>query len=477
MLQKMKTYIKQNELLKKGDRIAVGVSGGADSICLLHVLFSMRQEYDLQLLAIHINHGIRGEEADRDEQYVKEFCAKYGIECRTFYYDVRRVASVEGLSEEEAGRKVRYAAFLETCLEYRCNKLAIAHNKNDNAETFLFNLFRGSGIRGLSGIDSKRTLSEEKGEVSIIRPLLCVSRDEIEEYLRQEGVDYCTDSTNLTEDYTRNKIRKQILAYAVREINSQSVNNITEAAKALKEIEDYISENVRQRYEFLVYSQEGSLRVPAETLAVEPIVMQKGIIRGILEQLAGGQKDLEAKHVESALGLIQKQVGRKVHLPYQIIVEREYDTICFYRKALLKEKKTSLKRLEPIKVTIPGSTPFPGERKILETKLINYKKYDPIPKSSCMKWFDYDKIENVVEIRTRKEGDYLQINASGGRKKLKDYFIDHKIPQKQRDEQLLIADGSHVMWIPGVGERMSEKYKVDSTTTKILLMKLIDLED
>ena len=189
------------------------------------------------------------------------------------------------------------------------------------------------------------------------------------------------------------------------------------------------------------------------------------------------QKDLEAKHVEAVLGLMERQVGKQVHLPYHMNAEREYETISFYIEAPKGEKEVGDQRLKPALVIIPGITQIAEKRKILETKLINYKKNDPIPKNSCMKWFDYDKIENAVEIRTRQEGDFIQINTSGGKKKLKDYFIDHKIPQKQRDEQLLITDGSHIMWIPGAAERMSEKYKVDDTTTKILLMKLIDLEE
>ncbi len=477
MLRKIKTYIKQNELLEKGDRIAVGVSGGADSICLLHVLLSLRQEFNLKLLAVHINHGIRGEEADRDEQFVAKFCKDHGIESCSLYYDVKKLALEEGLSVEEAGRKVRYSAFLDICRNYQCKKLAIAHNKNDNAETFLFNLFRGSGIRGLSGMEANRLMTEEHSEVRIIRPLLGVTREEIEGYLTGEGIGYIMDSSNLSEEYTRNKIRHRILSYAVSEINPQSVNNITEAAKALKEIEEYINLNILQCYGQLVSQSEDKLRVRVEELKAQPAVMRKGVIRRILELLAKKQKNLEAKHVESVLGLMDRQVGKQVHLPYHIIAEREYETICFYCSLPNYEEEGSKLRPEPIRVNIPGITLSSENRRILETKIIMYKKSDPIPKSSCMKWFDYDKIENAVEIRTRREGDFIQINASGGRKMLKEYFIDHKIPQKQRDEKLLITDGSHVMWIPGAAERMSEKYKVDDTTTKILLMKLIDLEE
>lgn len=477
MLQKIKNYINQNGLLAKGDRIVVGVSGGADSICLLHVLFLLVEEYGLKLVAVHINHGIRGEEAARDEQFVAKFCAEIGIEYRSFYYDVKKLALEEGLSVEEAGRKVRYSAFSEICREYQCNKLAIAHNKNDNAETVLFHLFRGSGIRGLSGMEAKRLMAEENSEVRMIRPLLCVTREEIEEYLDKESIEYIIDSSNLTEEYTRNKIRRRILSYATSEINPQSVNNITEAAKVLKEIEEYLDSNIEMSFERSVMQSEDGLRLKVEELNAQPTVIQKGVVRRILEQLAKTRKNLEAKHVEAVLELMERQVGKQVNLPYHIVAEREYETILFYLEASKREENDAKQLSKPVLVAIPGTTQIAEKGLLLKTELMNYKKNEPIPKNSCMKWFDYDKIENAVEIRTRREGDFIQINASGGKKKLKDYFIDHKIPQKQRDEQLLITDGSHVMWIPGAAERMSEKYKVDNTTTKILLMILIDMED
>jgi tRNA(Ile)-lysidine synthase len=477
MLNKTLDYIKRNRMIDKGDRIVVGVSGGADSVCLLYVLLEACKQEDASLVAVHINHGIRGAEADRDEEYVKELCSHLGVEFYRFFYDVKKIAEKEGLSEEEAGRKVRYDSFLEICNVRKCNKIAIAHNKNDNAETVLFHLFRGTGIKGLSGIDPSRIINTAFGIVTVIRPLLGIERSEIEEFLYSQGIKYQVDSTNLTEDYSRNKIRSRILGYAVKEINSGAVGNINEAAGQLREIEEYIASNVAIRSQALVKQSEKVYRIGVKELQEEPIVLQKGIIRTVLENLAESRKDLEAKHVDAVLSLSEKQVGRYIHLPYDMIAEREYQEIKFFRdKSLLKEN-TELEIMAPIRIKIPGRIFLPRYKKILETELFTSKKNDPIPKSSCVKWFDYDKIENAVELRTRKEGDYIQINDLGGRKKIKDYFIDKKIPKKMRDSQILITDGSHVMWIPGVGERMSEKYKVDETTTKILLMKMFDLEE
>jgi tRNA(Ile)-lysidine synthase len=477
MLNKIKSYMIQNKLLTKGDRIIVGVSGGADSICLLYVLLSLRREYELILTAVHINHGIRGKEADLDEQFVKEFCSIYGIKCESYRYEVKRLAMENGLSEEEAGRRVRYQSFFECCRKYKCNKLAVAHNKNDNAETVLFHLFRGSGIRGLSGIAPDRKISGEMGEITIIRPLLGVTRREIEAFLAEEGINYRIDSTNLTDDYTRNKIRNQILTYACNEINAQAISNISEAAVSLREIDDYLNQNIRICYKAIVRKEEFCYRINADALRQEHIVIQKGIIMQLLQELAGSSKDLEEKHVQAVLRLLQKKVGSQVHLPYDMIAEREYNDISVYRRCKGQAERYEQQAFRAMYINIPGLTYVITRNLIIETELIPYKKSTPIPKSSCMKWFDYDKIENAVEIRTRKEGDLIQINSLGGHKKLKDYFIDRKLPQKERDNQLLIADGNHIMWIPGVIDRMSEKYKVEASTTKILLMKMIDMEE
>ncbi|MDF2485783.1 MAG: hypothetical protein K0R46_1951 [Herbinix sp.] len=476
MIRKIKSYMEQNNMLTKGDRIVVGVSGGADSICLLHVLKRLSIEYELYLFVVHINHGIRGEEADRDESFVQSTCLREGLQYRSFTVDVPELATREGLSEEEAGRKVRYEAFYEVCKEQQCNKIAIAHNRNDNAETVLFHLFRGAGIRGLSGIEPKRILRLESGEATLIRPLLGISRTEIEEYLNSEEISYLTDSTNLSDDYSRNKIRNRILTYATREINTQSIGNITEAAASLREIEDYLNSNLIRRYDELVKVESQTYRLAVMDFMAEHRVIQKGILRMILEALAGAARDLEAKHVEAVLTLLRKQVGKQVNLPYGITAERGYDDIIIYQNNRVQEEDGLQSSVLPIKIMIPGRTELAFAGKYLETELIDYKNSCPIPKSSCAKWFDYDKIENAVEIRTRREGDYLQINTFGGRKKLKDYFIDHKIPHKARDNQLLITDGSHVMWIPGAGERMSEKYKVDAATSKVLLIKLFGME-
>ncbi|WFR57184.1 tRNA lysidine(34) synthetase TilS [Anaerocolumna sp. AGMB13025] len=467
MLKTVQKFIDKHNMIQKGDRIVVGVSGGADSVCLFHVLLGLTPEYDLTLFVVHVNHGIRGTEAEEDEAYVKELCLAHNISCDLIKADVKALAVREGLTEEEAGRKVRYEAFYDCFHKNKCNKIAIAHNRNDNAETILFHLFRGSGIKGLTGIPAVR---EE-----IIRPLLDTGREEIEGFLGENGISYQTDKTNLTQDYSRNKIRHQIISFAQEEINKRAIEHIVGASKKLSEIDCYLEKNISSAYDTAVTYLEynNAYEINIEKLRQEDPVIQKGIIRKSLMGLSNWLKDVEALHIELILELAEKQVGKVINLPYGILAARDYHTITLKIAPFQYKNKEDSKSLEvpgwqPLE--IPGEVTIPQTNQILHIKLIKYKKSMIIPRNGCTKWFDYDKIKNTVLIRTRQEGDYVQIDSAGSRKKIKSLFIDEKIPKEKRDLLPLLADGAHIMWV--IGGRISEAYKVNEDTKVILEINL-----
>ncbi|WMJ90555.1 tRNA lysidine(34) synthetase TilS [Anaerocolumna sp. MB42-C2] len=469
MLNTVRNFIHENNMINEGDRIVIGVSGGADSVCLFHVLHKLSFMYHLTLFVVHVNHGIRGEEAEEDEAYVKQLCLNNNVSYTCVKADVPAIAKNFGLSEEEAGRKVRYETFNECFLKNKCNKIAIAHNKNDNAETILFHLFRGSGIKGLKGIPAVRG--------NIIRPLLCMSRDEIEQYLEENGISYQTDRTNLIQDYTRNKIRHTIISFAKEEINPKVIEHIVSASEKLTEIDGYLEKNIKIAYEKAVCyeTNQEAYEINIDKLRQEDLVIQKGIIRKILEQLAGQLKDVEALHIGLILELSDKPVGKSINLPYGILASKGYHSITLKCNTIYKQQedftnKRPADQFGEQRLNIPGDTLIPGTNQIIHTKLINYKKNMIIPRNGCTKWFDYDKIKNTVLIRTRKEGDYIQIDSAGSRKKIKALFIDEKIPREKRDLLPLLADGAHIMWV--TGGRMSEAYKVSEETKVILEINL-----
>lgn len=474
MLRTITNYMNENNMIAKGDRIVLGVSGGADSVCLFHVFLQLMSFFNLSLYVVHVNHGIRGEEAAEDEAFVKELCENAKVPFLIVKADIPAIAKMEGLTEEEAGRKVRYEAFYECLEKNKCNKIAIAHNKNDNAETMLFHLFRGSGIKGLTGISPKRDV--------IIRPLLCVTRKEIEAYLELQKISFRTDGTNLTEDYSRNKIRHRILTFAQEEINMKAIEHMAHTANQLRLMENYLEKNVDLAYNRIVIrNKDNSFQMNVKELQLEDLIIQQGIIRNVFYQLAKQLKDIDAVHIELVLELLTKEVGKKLHLPYSIQAEKGYEHITMSVNHSRHDKNSNNTTIKEEIVgfehvlNIPGDTYIPEINHSFRTRIIKYKKNLIIPQDGYTKWFDYDKINNTVLIRSRNSGDYIQIDSKGSnslwsRKKIKSLFIDEKIPREERDLVPLVADGNHIMWV--VGNRISEAYKINEDTKAILEISL-----
>lgn len=459
MVTKVKKYIEQLKLLSKNDRVVIGVSGGADSMCLLSVLLSLKDVYNLTLFVVHINHNIRGVEAKEDEEFVVSYCKDNGIYVTVVSEDVKMLARKHGWSEEEAGRNVRYDAFYKECAKNNCNKIAIAHNKNDNAETILFHLLRGSGMDGMRGILPQR----EK----IIRPLLNTSRQEIETYMKEKQVPYRVDATNFLEDYTRNKIRLTMLPFAEKEINSKAMEHIVSMAEQLTEVADYIDKVTSLHYNELVCETEEGIEVNVDKFLSLDLVIQKSLIRKVIFLWIKQLKDIQEGHIMDIIALTKKQVGKYIHLPYGILVRKTYHSIVFSKE--INEQSQLDTDLQPLNcnVQIPGKYTFESYGFTISFELLEYKKTMRIPKNGYTKWFDYDKIKTAVVIRTRQIGDYLQIGKQGGNKSLKSVFVDNKIPSELRDKIPLVCDGNHVLWI--LGGRTSEGYRIDEETKTILV--------
>ena len=331
-LIKVRKYMEQFNMAEKGESVIVGVSGGADSVCLYKILLELKNYFDIDIIAVHIHHGIRGEEADRDMNFVENMCKNDGVKFRCYKYDVPGYAKTNGLSEEEAGRTLRYKAFDEVAKELISNgrsvKIAVAHNRNDSAETFIHNLCRGSGLKGLAGIPYKNG--------SIIRPVLCLTRKEIEMYLSEHNITHIDDSTNFTEDYTRNKIRHRVLPYLSENINDNSISHICQAADELREIEDYLSEVTNYMYENIVSEHNNCIYINRKALACEKEIIQKRIVRACIEKAAEKLKDITRKHIEDVIDLCGRQTGRYIMLPYGIIARVQYDNIIIERENVSK---------------------------------------------------------------------------------------------------------------------------------------------
>ncbi len=448
MYNKIKNYIKENSMLTYGDGVVTGISGGADSVCLLHVLNRLKEEYNLSLVAVHVNHMIRGEEADGDEAYVEELCDSLGIKLKIYKKDIIKMAEDGGLSVEEAGRNYRYSCFKETAEEYDLNKIAVAHNLDDLAETVIFNMIRGSSIKGLAGIRPVRD--------NIIRPLLSVSRQEIEEYLEENCLKFRNDSTNFSVDYDRNRIRHIILP-EMKKINNRAVEHICRLAGSAADMYTAINESIKKAN--ILTEDNNSKSIEIKELSGFSEQEQREIILSMIGDTAGKRKDITFSHIESVRELIKAKTGSSLNLPYNIKARVSYGRLII--------EKSSEKKSFCIKIEKSGNYQI-GDSEI-SAEIVKNSECVNISANCYEEAVNYDKIGKNLCIRTPKENDYIVINTSGGRKKLSRIFIDKKIDREKRDTWPVVAAGDEIIWV--VGLRLSEAYKIDKETKDILLLK------
>lgn len=500
--QKVLSFMKKNHMTDRGDSVLAAVSGGADSVCLLWLLHEMAAELGIKVFAFHMNHGIRGAEADRDEQFVMELCERLNIPLTVAHEKVEEYAAERGLSGEEAGRILRYHHLGETAEKYQCAKIAVAHHEDDDAETVLLNLFRGSGLAGLSGIRPVRE--------NIIRPLLCVSRKEIEGYLNEQELSWCEDSTNKENDYTRNKIRNELLPWVTENINSRAAEHILAVSEFAAQADAYfemeaeriLEESCSKRREegkqpnsknageadgkesgtgqsSKVAENEMKMctKINTDIFDPQPEILKTYIVRRMILNAAGKAKDITERHIRSVMDLSGPGGGHTVDLPYGLKAVRGYETLGIVQNknpSQMSESDQKQERKPVFENKINLETDMDEILDLGGTHIrlhaVHRKKEPEIPKNQYTKWFDYDKINVGLSIRYRENGDYLTLSG-GGKKKLRRYMIDEKIPENERDRIPVLADGDHVLWV--VGYRISDYYKITDETEHILEAEVI----
>ena len=451
MYRLVENFIEKNHMIQPEDTVLAGVSGGGDSMAMLDILRRFREKKDFTLQAVHIHHQIREGEADRDCVFVEEMCRKWGIPCRIYTYPVPALSRKWKVGLEEAGRMVRRDAFAQEKKRLGLSdgnmKIALAHNKNDLAETMLHNLARGTGIRGLSAM--------RPVDGTIIRPVLCWEKKEIVHYLKEEKIPSILDSSNLSDEYTRNRIRHHILPLMEQEINEKAVAHMAAASGFLGEADEYFRKEGHKLLELCKRTED---RIFFEdSFSEKEVLFQKYAVMEAMEILSGKCKDFTAFHVQMLLSLFSMDTGKRISLPYGLSAVRAYGGIVLKK---ISEEKADREIKE---LPIPGEVFCSyGE---FNTKIFPYDK-QKIEEKKYTKWLDYDKIKNKLYIRTRQPGDYLIINREGSRKKLTRVMIDDKIPGEERDLLPLIADGEEILWI--AGGRINERYKITSATKRVL---------
>ena len=415
---------------ERGENIVLGFSGGADSCALFHLL--AESGLGLQITAVHVNHGLRGEESDGDEAFCGAITAGYNSTYITYRTDITALAKEKKITEEEAGREFRYQAFAEAAEKCGATKVVVAHNMDDNAETMIMRFLRGTGLAGLAGIPYRRE--------RIIRPLLYTGRKEIEDYLRANNIPFRLDSTNDENDYTRNKIRNVILPQIVSNINPRAAENIAKSAEMFGAEDKFLQSLAVTAYEgCLIDKNEWSIKLTKRILNTYDRVITMRVIRLAYAALNGSVKDLSGDNVGDAAALLFMERGKRVSLPGGITA-RVGDVDFSLEKTDEREKKiffyeTDLKndvyiRDKNILVTF-------GQRK-------NFAK-------QCTILFSYDKIKDSDFVfRTREPGDRIALEGSG-HQKLKDFLTGRKLSQQEKDDLFYLADGSDIVAVLSAG--------------------------
>ncbi len=437
--------IKKFNMITPGERIVVGLSGGADSCALAHVLSDIAKDLSFTLIAAHLNHGIRGDEALHDKEFSKSFASKLGIDIITKDACVPQYAKEHKLSEEMAARIVRYEFFNEVCTQYNCTKIAVAHNKNDNAETILLNLIRGSGSKGFDGI---RPVNG-----NIIRPLIGISRTEIEDYAKDNGISYVTDSTNTQDIYARNIIRHHLLP-KMAEINSGALNNIIRCSEILSIESDYMEEEIKL-HKLFRFSEDSVIIDRREFDSLHPALARRALFKAI-HLACGNTQNVCSKQIDLLLSGVKTGNtfsfgnGSRAYITYDSLVfTKQLNTVSSY------EYEVSVPCTIQVKET--GLT----------YKLEFTDSFTKKPNSVCL---SADKLGSLT-LRTRKDGDTFKPYGMTGSKKLKSFYIDCKIPSIERNFYPLLTSGNKILAV--IPLRINEDFKITEHTQKILRITII----
>lgn len=460
LLGQVNTAIKKHSLLFEKDRVLIGLSGGPDSVCLLHALNSLKDGYKLALHAIYIDHGLRPDEIPAEIEFCKKLCENLGVPFITKSVDVKSYAIEHSLNKQEAARELRYKIFEDVAIEIGANRIALAHNADDQAETFFMRILRGAGRKGLSGIPAVRG--------KIIRPLIEIERKDIEDFLFQNseprtpnsGLSFIVDSSNLKKDYFRNWLRLAVMPEFKRQ-NPELIRTISRISEIIREEDNYLELIVTKTLMKLIPKKTDRtielFLVPLET-------MDRVILRRVLRRVIDAAKGLRGigfVHIEDIIELVKRgNSGDRIYLPKGIRVIKGYATL------ILTSEQPS--KLRTYSLNVPEGLALKESGILIKSSFADSAEIPCDGKSKVI--IDADRIKLPLVVRARKSGDLFYPFGFGKRKKLQDFFVDEKIPRDERDSIPIVLSGNDVVWIAGY--RADERFRVTAETKKILMLEI-----
>lgn len=474
--ENVKKYIAEHELIRSGDKVLLAVSGGADSMALLDIFQRLAPELQISLHIAHLNHMFRGEEARMDAEFVRLKAREMGIPATILAFDVAAYRDEHKMSSQDAARRVRYGLFLKVAVSVGATKMAVAHHRDDQVETILLNILRGTGPEGLRGILPLRRWQEGQN-LDIIRPLLEVSREEIETYVQKQGIPFRLDRTNLQDKYLRNKVRLRLLPLLEKEYNPAIREALLSLSAVVSESEEYMQQETLTAWSRVLLSRRPEeIIMDREQLSKEPKALQGKLLRYALRQLLPGLRGVTYGHIKALRKLASAaKTGASLTLPGKV------QAVISYRELQLRKQAKEKQRCGAAKM-LSYSLPVPGEivltlfKKRIRATILPREEAPWPPDEKREAVLDYDRLieeGGKVCVRGRRPGDRFQPLGLKGSKKLKDYFIDKKIPRNTRDCLPLVTVGSDILWI--VGMAIHDRFKVSTETKRILYLEVEDL--
>ena len=453
MKNKVLNFVKENSMINDKDRILVALSGGPDSVCLLNILKELENTLNIKIYAAHVNHCLRGDAALEDENYCLSLCKTLNIPCYVKRVEIEKLAKDKGISTEMAGREARYEFFEELMKTLNINKIAIAHNANDQAETVIMRAIRGTGIEGLVGI---RPIRDNK----YIRPILCLTREEIESYCLDKNLNPHIDATNLEEIYSRNKIRLKAIPYIEDNFNKEVIFALNRLAYSCRQDVELIDSIVNSKYNEYCNKEEKYIIIKQEAFNEMEAVITR-IIRKALMEVSLKFNNFEMKHIYDIIRLQKGNAGKKINITNKVLAINEYGNI---KLKVNENKEIDSKEIKVSKKDIENND-FCYANNDFTFKIYNKDNFNGFINNNFIKVFDISNISDIT-IRTRKNGDKIVPLGMRGNKKIKDILIDAKSPKDLRDSIPLILFNNEVAWILGL--KTSDKFKVTKDTKTFL---------
>lgn len=477
MLKTLAQSLLTEQLIDKDDRIVVGVSGGPDSIALLHLLLELNRtdEWRLDLHIAHLNHKIRGQDAEQDAVFVQATADRLSLPCTIDSRDIPTMAKQQSISIEETGRQERYAFFGRVCLRTGAKIIAVGHHADDNAETILHRIFRGTGLRGLGGIPPTRPLAPDS-DVRIVRPLLKITRQSLLNYLTDAGVDYREDHTNDFNEPMRNRIRNNIIPLIESDVNAQVREALTRLGEQAQWLQEFLGETVQRTFNTIIISHtDQEIILNADVLSRKSRIVQTELIRMAYRSFGLGEQNLAFTHLVSVLEIIADFAsGKQATLPGGMTIEKRYHQLIFSLPS--DEPRESM--APEIVLHLPGLTLLPMRRLEIECTVKDVATTD-IPQlrhtgTPMEEYIDYNTVLPPLVVRSRRVGERFFPLGAPGTKKLADFLSDSKVDPKEREKVAVLCDHLGPIWV--IGHRIDDRVKLTELTSKVLHLRARSLE-